>query len=156
MKNWKDLTAKNEEQSESGGPDAEGTIAVAIPLGRFSGGVAFVASTTTTGRGATLAPRSCIKDDVSRRLGETPATKKVAFSNYKQYNFPCDTMTKTYDYDPAKRPFRPIRWSCARADQAKWHVQLARIIANDLFREVLSGPDGLIFAVQKRIFTMHY
>ncbi len=58
-------------------------------------------------------------------------------------------MTKTYDYDPAKRLFRPIRWSCALAEKAQWHVQLARIIANDLFREVLSGPDGLIFAVQK-------
>ena len=160
-KDGKAFPVKNDEQSSErqdsraksppDEPDAEGSAAVAIPIGYNNGGVAFVASTSATGRGANLALRSCLKDDISRRLGEISATKKVTFGNYKQYNFTCDTMTRRYDYHPAKPPFKAIRWNCVRAEKAKWHAQLARMIANDLCREVFSGPEGLIFAVQKEI-----
>ena len=121
------LQVKNDEQSSErqdsraksppDEPDAEGSAAVAIPIGYNNGGVAFVASTSAAGRGATLALISCLSDDISRRLGETPATKKVAFGIYKQYNFTCDTMTRKYDYHPARPPFKTIRWNCGRAEK---------------------------------------
>ena len=85
MQDGKALPVENDEQRNSRAqsppeePDAEGTAAIAIPIGHISGGVAFVATTPATGRGATLTLRSCVKEDVSRGLGETPATKKVAF-----------------------------------------------------------------------------
>ena len=83
MKDGKDLPVKNDEQRNSRAksppeePDAEGTAAVAIPIGHTNEGVAFVASTSATGQGATLTLRSCVKENVSRGLGETPATEKV-------------------------------------------------------------------------------
>ena len=121
-------------------PDAEGMAAVAVPLGLCDFLAVFVASKVAAETRGTPVLRSCLKDAKSRGQGETLTRRKVAFGN---------TITKRYDYHTTRSLLKPVRWHSGRAEKAKWHAQLARMIANELCREVFSGLDGLIFAVQK-------
>ena len=119
-------------------------------MGYTSPLVAFVASGTKDKVAAPAVLRSILKDTKHKGQGETYAKKRqVTFGTYKRYNFTCDTITKRYDYHAARSKARPVKWNVVRAEKAKWHAQLARIIANELCREVFEGSDGLIFAIQK-------
>jgi hypothetical protein len=82
--------------------------------------------------------------------GAPPAkNRRITFGKSYGIQFYCDTITKKYAYEVARTNVKKVRWSDVHAEKAAWHSRLARMIANELSREVFGNLNGLACAAHK-------